>query len=126
MKSGGRKRGKPTCRPTWVRLNNIASLSGAVLTGIVQNGSHEGWSAFRNHPLRPGPTQPGTPQPCGRAPSFRRCSPEDETPESDITHDTFRFRMETSARAARHRLTLVNVQGGSDDRGRGKTSGPSH
>jgi hypothetical protein len=53
-------------------------------------------------------------------------SPEDGTPESDITHDTFRFRMQTSARAARHRLTLVNVQGGSDDRGRGKTSGPSH
>src|SRR5277367_4207209 len=45
----------------------MAPLSGAGCTGMVQNGSQEGWSAFRNHPLRPGPTQPGTPQPCGRA-----------------------------------------------------------
>jgi hypothetical protein len=53
-------------------------------------------------------------------------SPEDETPESDITHDTFRIHMDTGARAVRHRPALSNVQGGSRDRVRDKTSGPSH
>jgi len=53
-------------------------------------------------------------------------SPEDETPDSEIRHDTFRIHMDTSARAARHRLALLNAQGGSDDRGRDKTGGPSH
>jgi len=48
-------------------LNNIAPLSGAAWTGMVQNGSQQGWRTSLVHPLRPGPTQPGTPQPCGRA-----------------------------------------------------------
>ena len=53
-------------------------------------------------------------------------SPEDQTPESDIRHDTFRVHMDTSASAARHRPALSNVQGGSHDRVRDKTGGPSH
>ena len=38
----------------------------------------------------------------------------------------FEFIIDTSAPAVRHRLALSNVQGGSDDRVRDKTSGPSH
>src|SRR5580693_3927801 len=78
-----------------MRLSNAPSLSGAGRSGMVQNGSQQGWRTSNIPPLRPGPTQPGTPQPCGRAPSFPtmiRRKTERPSPTSGTTNFDFAWK----------------------------------